>query len=111
MKKEFIVKKNLEIQSIINEKDYVAEKHFILYKKENHDNNHFRFALSVSKKFGDAVHRNQMKRRIKSIIRNNKFISCLDLFIIARPSSNKLDYSTIESELTGLFKKSNVLED
>lgn len=111
MKKEYIVKKNIEIQSILKKNQSTVGKHFIVYKKEDHENKHFRFALSVSKKFGNAVARNQIKRRIRYIIHNMNVVNGYDIFIIVRTSSSLLKFDQIEKELKELFKKANLLED
>ena len=67
MKKELIIKKSEEIEAVIKNKSSVSGENFIVYKKENHLPVGPRFALSVPKKFGIAVKRNLMKRRIRSV--------------------------------------------
>ena len=55
MKKQFRIKKTEEIETVLKERKIVSGKNFVVYKKENHENTHYRFALSVPKKFGNAV--------------------------------------------------------
>ena len=68
MKKEYRVKKGKEIEMIVKRRQSVGNKNFVLYKKENHENKHFRFAVSVSKKFGNAVKRNKIKRQVREVV-------------------------------------------
>ncbi len=111
MKKEFRIKKSDEIEAIIKNKEVVGGKYFVLYKMTNHENTHFRFALSVPKKYGDATDRNLIKRRIRSIVHEQKFLSNIDLFLVVKASASNLDYTKITNEITELFKKAHVLED
>ena len=111
MKKELKIKKNIEIQQIIEEKNATVGENFIVYKKENHDTTTPRFAISVSKKFGNAVRRNQIKRRIRSIIDESNFKK-YDIFVVVRPKLNKIDnFETIKNELNALFVSANLLEE
>ena len=84
MKKEFRIKKNNEIQQLIHNRVTVGNSYFIIYYKENHEHNNFRYALSVPKKYGNAVKRNLMKRRIREIIKVNDFNKDYDFFIVAK---------------------------
>lgn len=111
MKKEFRVKKSAEIEEIIKFKDVIGSKHFVLYKKENHENNHYRFALSVPKKYGHAVERNQIKRRIRSIVREEKIVNNVDLFVVVKITASNLSFEEIKEELLDLFQKAQILED
>ena len=111
MKKEFRVKKSAEIEEIIKFKDVIGSKHFVLYKKENHENNHYRFALSVPKKYGHAVERNQIKRRIRSIVREEKIVNNVDLFVVVKVTASNLSFEEIKEELLDLFQKAQILED
>ncbi len=65
MKKEFILKKNLEFQRIINQKKQLINKFIIIYYENS---NHFEIGISTPKKFANAVKRNLIKRQIKWIL-------------------------------------------
>lgn len=65
MKKEYILKKNLEFQEIINKKKQIINKYLILYY-ENSD--HFQIGISTPKKFANAINRNYIKRQIKWVL-------------------------------------------
>ncbi len=111
MKKEFRVKKSEEIEEIIRNKNVFGGKHFVLYKKENHENCHYRFALSVPKKYGHAVERNLMKRRVRSIVHEQKVVGNVDLFVVVKTTAEDLSFDEMKSELLGLFEKAHILEE
>ena len=67
MKKEYRIKKNIEIENILKGRAKTGNKNYIIYIKENSEANHFRLAMSVSKKIGNAVVRNRSKRLIKQV--------------------------------------------
>ncbi|MDF2698856.1 MAG: rnpA [Haloplasmataceae bacterium] len=111
MKKKYIIKKNYHINSIINEKRSIANKYFIVYKKQNNIE-HFRFVVSIGKKYGIAVKRNKIKRQIKSIIyqKNNEIITNYDILIIVRPTASELSFQEIEIQLVDAFKRAKIIK-
>jgi ribonuclease P protein component len=109
MKKEFRVKKGKEIEMIIKGKKSVGNKFFVLYKRENHENTHFRFAVSVSKKYGNAVKRNKIKRQTREIISKKDVFPNLDLFVVIKVPANKLSFQEIKQNLEYLIKKHKIL--
>ncbi len=73
MKKKNIVKDNKDFSKIIsNGKNYWNEC-FSIYIYNNEYNN-YRFGISVSKKIGNAVVRNKIKRQMRNIIDKYKNI-------------------------------------
>jgi len=110
MRKNQRIKKNTEIQAVLQAKQSIGGSNFVVYKKENHTEE-TRFALSVSKKYGIAVKRNQMKRRIREIVSSLSFKEGFDVFVIAKNRSSSLSFISIKQELTELFKKAQLLED
>ena len=104
--KEYHIKKSQEIEKIIKNKNSVGNKYFVIYTMENVETNHYRFSISIGKKFGIAVLRNIMKRRIREIIKNNMdLIKNLDYVFVIKPASNELDFSEIEKNIIYLLKK------
>ncbi len=108
MKKEFRVKKSSEIEMIIRTKKSVSNKHFVLYKRENHENTHFRFAVSVSKKYGNAVKRNKIKRQVREIVSKIDITVTDDLFIVVKPKIPNLSYVELDASLRQLMARQKI---
>ena len=109
MKKEYRVKKSSEIEGIIKKRQSKGNKYFVLYKSENHENSHFRFAVSVSKKFGNAVKRNKIKRQIREIFSKKAIIDHYDIFVVVKNGARSLVFTEIEKSLELLIAKQNIL--
>lgn len=110
MEKAYRVKKNTEIEKIIHKKDSVGDGFFVIYKSENSKTGHFRFAVSVSKKFGIAVERNLVKRRIREIVAAAEFQERFDFLIVVKPAANRLDFQEIKNDLSKLFARAKITE-
>ncbi|MCF7925083.1 MAG: ribonuclease P protein component [Candidatus Izimaplasma sp.] len=111
MKKAYRIKKNSEIKELINHKKSAGNKYFVIYKKNNHEQTHFRFAVSVSKKFGNAVKRNKAKRRIREIIREQDINKTVDFFIVIKNNSSNLTFQEQKQQLIKLLKKLKIIGD
>ena len=107
--KEYSIKKNQEIDKIIKNRDSVGNKYFAIYKMDNNETSHFRYSLSIGKKYGIAVLRNKMKRRVREIIKDNiNLIKNLDYVFVIKPASIELDYKEIEKNIIYLLKKEEI---
>ncbi len=68
--------------------------------------------IVVSKKVGNAVIRNLIKRRVKAFLRESKFKtwdSSVDVVIISRPEARKANWIEIREELQSFFVMRNLL--
>lgn len=112
MKKIYIIKKKSEIDNLFTQKVKRGNSYFTVFLKESKNNVNFKFAMSIGKKFGNAVARNKIKRQIRSIIRDNKEIinKSLDFVIVIKPKANTLSYKEISKQLTSLLISLNVME-
>jgi len=104
MRKQYRIKKNETIKKILNQRDVRKDGRFSVFKAEN-DYPHFRYAISVSKKFGNAVERNLVKRRIRMVFHESEIDKPFDIFVIVHPTAKALDYWQIRSRLETLLKK------
>ena len=112
MKKTYRVKKNEEIGNILNGQKKQGNKNYIIYTKKDSEANHFRLAMSVSKKLGNAVVRNRQKRLIKQVfIEKKNEIQAYDIFVIAKNNSINLTYDEVKKEICNLLTRLKVLKE
>lgn len=112
MKKRFRVKKEKDFNAIFKEGKSFANRKFVIYRLENNVQ-HFRVGLSVSKKLGNAVTRNQIKRRIRHILieHKNQLVENVDFVVIARKGVEILDYAEMEKNLLHVLKLSKIYQE
>ena len=104
MKKTNIIKKNFDISKVLDSKKGYRNRYFNVYYNENNVGK-YRFAVCVSKKIGNAVTRNKVKRQVKDVIdkSNLVFNSNTDYVIIIRKEINEIKYSEIKQKLMDLL--------
>ena len=118
MKKENILKKNLEFQKIINKKKQTINKYLIIFNCLNESylmnrvfhsvkSDHFEIGISIPKKFINAVKRNFIKRQIKWILdsyveyKNIKY----KLVLIVRKEYLSLTIDEKKEQIIKMFQK------
>lgn len=111
VKKEYRIKKNKEFQIVFKNGQSFANRQFIIYKYPNIEFNHFRFGLSVSKKIGNAVTRNQVKRYIRQVFHEleTDVDSRFDYVVVARKPASTMNYHEVKSSLIHVLKIAKVL--
>ncbi|VTY15614.1 ribonuclease P protein component [uncultured Streptococcus sp.] len=112
MKKNFRVKREKDFKAIFKEGTSFANRKFVIYRLENKQK-HFRVGLSVSKRLGNAVTRNQIKRRIRHILQNakGKISEDVDFVVIARNGVEALGYAEMEKNLLHVLKLSKIYQE
>ena len=91
MNKQFIVRKNEEIELIVKRGRKKVSKYFILYYTDS-EKIYNQYCVSVSKKLGKAHIRNKIKRRIKDILMKNKMEFNKKYVIIIRKEALLVSY-------------------
>lgn len=111
MKKELRIKKNQDFQVVFQKGRSFANRQFVVYSLEKEGQSHFRIGLSVSKKLGNAVTRNQIKRYVRQAVFELKeqLTPGNDYVIIARKPASEMDFFEIKSSLTHVLKVGKVL--
>ena len=112
MKKSFRVKREKDFKAIFKDGTSFANRKFVVYQLENQQN-HFRVGLSVSKKLGNTVTRNQIKRRIRHILQSVKgsLVEHVDFVVIARKGVETLEYAEMEKNLLHVLKLSKIYQE
>jgi ribonuclease P protein component len=110
VKKAYRIKKNSEIESLMKQRQSVGDGFFALYHIRNSQHEHFRYAISVPKKFGSAIARNQAKRRIREIVRKLTLPNNVDFFVVIKPKANTLNFWEMKEILYKLFARAKIIE-
>lgn len=100
------IKKNAEFRKIYNCRKSVADRNMVLYFLSNNMED-CRFGFTVSKKIGNAVTRNRVRRLFGEVCRLNKekFPKGYDFILLARRDIVGLDFCQIEEGILKLLKK------
>ena len=69
-----------------------------------------RYGLSVSKRVGEAVTRNRVKRLLRENLRMMPLKPGWDIVVIARPALANVDYDGVKRTVEALFSKACLLE-
>ncbi|OPJ55455.1 ribonuclease P protein component [Alkalithermobacter paradoxus] len=106
-----ILKKTSDFTKVYKLGKSFANRSLVIYILENNLNQN-RVGFSVSKKVGNSVVRNRVKRLIRESFRlnNDKIKEGYDIIFISRVGAKDLDYKGIESSMYNLFKKSKILK-
>ena len=110
MKKINIVKNSRDFDRIIkNNKPYIY-KDYVIYLERGTDNN-YRFGISVSKKLGNAVNRNKIKRQIRSIIGQNDYQNNFNCIIIVGRGINEKNFQDRKINLLTALSNLNIIKE
>ncbi len=112
MRKEQRVKKNSEFQEIFSKGTSFANRQFVVYSLKKEQQPYFRIGLSVSKKIGNAVVRNQIKRYVRQAFLELKddIIEGFDYVIIARRPASEMSFHEVKKSLIHVLKRGKVLK-
>ncbi|MDP4161493.1 MAG: ribonuclease P protein component [Bacillota bacterium] len=112
MKKELRIKKNKDFQEAFQKGRSFANRQFVVYVFEKEDLPLFRIGLSVSKKVGNAVTRNQIKRYVRQSIfeLKDQLLPGNDYVIIARKPVADMDFFEVKKSLSHVLKVGKVLK-
>lgn len=69
-----------------------------------------RYGISVSKRIGNAVVRNRVKRRLREILRAESLRPGWDIIVIARPAVASADYASLKQAAKGLLLRAHLVE-
>lgn len=112
MKKTYRIKKYSEIDAVFKKRKVKSDHCFAVYYACDPEAKHFRFAMSIGKKYGNAVERNLAKRRIRMIVSECKdqFGDNKLILIVIKPQAKTLNYQEMRAQLLTLFKKLRLTE-
>ncbi|QHS23833.1 ribonuclease P protein component [Virgibacillus sp. MSP4-1] len=110
MKKAYRIKKNKEFQTVFKKGKSFANRQFVLYYYHKPEQQHFRVGLSVGKRLGNAVLRNQVKRYIRQALLelDHEIKQQYDYVIIARYPARELNFFQVKKSVSHVFRKSKL---
>lgn len=87
-----------------------ANHQFVLYLNKRPKDGPLRLGISVSKKVGNAVVRNRVRRLIKEIVRlqMERLKTGLDIILIVRKPAAEMDYHQMEKSILHIFHRSDL---
>ncbi len=106
------LKKNKEFKKVYENGKSYATRNLVIYCLDYEKGKKNRYGLSVSKKIGNAVVRNKLKRRLREIIREfekEKDFTGYDIIFIARKPVIQIDYKRLKNDVKRLYKKMNII--
>ena len=110
MKKINILKNSRDFDRIIkNNKPYIYKDYIIYIERETND--YYKFGISVSKKIGNAVNRNKIKRQIKSIIDKNDYQNNFNCIIIVGKGINERNFEDRKNNLLIALNKLDIIKE
>lgn len=111
MKRVYSLKSKDELDAIFNDKKSVGNIYFAVYTKK-HALSHFKYAISIGKKYGHAVDRNLAKRRIRYIVSKYKdrIKNEQSFVVVVKPIAKELKYDDILNSLENLLLKAKLIE-
>lgn len=112
MDKKYRLRNNREFQIVYSKGRNFWNRNLILYKKKN-ELEETRLGITITKKFGNAVTRNRVRRRISEIYRLNlyRIKEGYDLVIIPKKNVIDLPYEDLKSALEHIMRISKMFKE
>lgn len=111
MNKHQRVKKNKDFQKVFKQGKSFANRQFVIYSLRTEGQEEFRLGISVSKKVGNAVTRNRIKRYVRQAVLELKddLRPERDYIIIARNQAASLDFHETKKSLMHVMRIARVI--
>lgn len=100
------LKKNNDFKKVYKKGKKIVTKYFVFYYLKNHTEIN-RIGFTVSKKIGNSVIRNRLKRRLREVFRVkfNGNQNGYDFVLVARNKLKYCNYKELEAEMNKTLKK------
>lgn len=105
------LQRNRDFRIVFHRGQSVANRFFVLYVSKKEQALVTRIGFSVSKKVGNAVVRNRVKRLLREVMRKqlSRFGTGHDVVVIARKEASGLSYEEVDRQLMQLLRRSKLL--
>ena len=98
------IRKRAEFLRLSHDGEKVYQTHFLLICRRRDDGG-VRFGITVSRKVGNAVVRNRVKRLVREVCRHASPVPPADYSIIARTGAGMLDVDAVRTQLEKAFRQ------
>ena len=111
MKKPYVLTKNREFQKVYRRGKYAATAFLVIYSINN-NSDISKFGITTSRKVGNSVKRNRMRRLIKENLRQlyDRIVKGFDIVIVARKAETCANMEIIGKELRYLLHRLGLLD-
>ncbi|MFA5523717.1 MAG: ribonuclease P protein component [Tissierellales bacterium] len=105
MKKKLRLKSNRDFRKTYDKGKSIANKYLVIFFVKNQLENN-RVGIAVTKKLGNSVVRNKIRRRIREAYRlnNDKVKQGYDIVFLSRVGAKEVGYMELESAVLHLLK-------
>lgn len=112
MQKKLRLRNRADFSRVYRHGRSFANHQFVVYWFHKKDIEEFRAGISVSKKVGNAVVRNRMRRVVKEIVRHHahEIVPHIDMVFIVRKGALSLPYKDLEKSILHVLRKSSLLK-
>ena len=102
----------MDFQRVYKYGKSTANRQFVLHTLENPVTEHFRLGISVSKKVGNAVVRNRMRRVVKEIVRElaPRIVKHVDMVIVVRKAALGMNYDELRKSVIHVMRRASMLK-
>lgn len=109
LKKELRINTKKEYNNIYKYGKKIPARYIIVFIMNNYQDKN-RFGVVVSKKVGNAVHRNRIKRQLRAIVKDKLegLKGGYDIVIIARKTSKNTLYDLLEKDFLQVMKRAGL---
>ena len=83
----------------------VSGRHLLLFLLSRPDAARPRIGISVSRRVGDAVTRNRVKRRIRELFRRKRPSQAVEVVVNARPSAGSAAFCELERDYADCLRR------
>lgn len=113
MKKQYRIKKESEFQRVFQEGKSKANRQLVAYFLPQKNQTHWRVGLSVGKRIGNAVTRNQVKRHLRRGVHelSEHISNDMDFILIARPDIINKDFFEIKHSIRHVMSIAGVINE
>lgn len=112
MQKRLRLRKREDFSKVFKHGKAAANHQLVVYFKPSSDAESFRVGISASKKIGNAVVRNTMRRRLKEILRTmeGRISKNVDIVVIVRKPAVDLEFEQLKRSVQHVLKRAGLIQ-